>query len=190
MQQAASLTHLSAVDPATNLYNRSFLDKRVAEEVNRSQRQNLQFTVVMVELDHLNLYASICGAAAATAATKKTVAAIIRSARQMDVVCSFNSETFCIILPGTARPDAMPVAKRIRKACARLKAPGADALPAGKLSASIGLAAFPADGATCQALLDAAKDALYQAKAGGRDRIVLHEAVADTGGDPRQVFSK
>ena len=190
MQQAESLTHLSAVDPATNLYNRSFLDKRVAEEVNRSQRQNLQFTVVMVELDHLNLYASICGAAAATAATKKTVAAILRSARQMDVVCSFNSETFCIILPGTARPDAMPVAKRIRKACARLKAPGADALPAGKLSASIGLAAFPADGATCQALLDAAKDALYQAKAGGRDRIVLHEAVADTGGDPRQVFSK
>ncbi len=189
MKQTELLTNLSAVDPATNLYNRNFLDKRMAEEVNRSQRQNLQFTVVMIELDYLNLYASICGAAAAAAATRKTVAAIIRSARQMDVVCSFSSETFCIILPGTPKNDALPVANRISKACSRMKIPGADALPSGKLSASIGLAAYPDDGETAEALLDAAKGALYQATADGRDCIVLHEAVVDTVEDPLRIFS-
>jgi diguanylate cyclase (GGDEF)-like protein len=188
-RQAQLLTNLSAVDPATNLYNRSFLDKRLAEEVNRSQRQQLQFTVVLVELDHLLLYSSLCGTAAATAAIKKTVAAINRSARQMDVVCSFGSETFCIILPGTPKAEAMPVAARISKACSRMKNPGADALPSGKLSASIGLAGFPADGETPEALLDAAKDALYQAKADGRDCIVLHDAVADNGEDPLALLS-
>lgn len=189
LRQTELLLNLSAVDPATNLYNRSFLDKRLAEEVNRSQRQSLQFTVVMVELDHLNLYASLCGGAAAAAATKKTVAAIIRSARQMDVVCSFGSETFCIILPGTPKNDALPVADRINKACSRMKVPGAESLPSGKLSASIGLAAYPEDGETPAALLAAASTALYRATADGRDCIVLHEAVADSGADPLAVFS-
>jgi diguanylate cyclase (GGDEF)-like protein len=189
IKQTEQLANLSAVDPATNLYNRSFLDKRLAEEVNRSQRQELQFTVVMIELDHLGLYASICGKAAAAAATKKTVAAITRSARQMDVVCSFTNDTFCIILPGTPRDDALPVAARISRACSRLKAPGAESLPSGKLSASIGLAAYPVDGETPAALLDAARNALYRATADGRDCIVLHEAVADTVDDPLAVFS-
>ena len=189
LKQTELLTSLSAVDPATNLYNRNFLDKRLIEEVNRSQRQQLQFTVVMIELDHLSRYASICGTAAAAAATRKTVAAISRSARLMDVVCSAGSDTFCIILPGTAKADAMPVANRISKACSRMKVPGADALPSGKLSASIGLATFPADGETPEALLAAAGDALYQATADGRDCIVLHEAVAENNDDPLALFS-
>jgi len=181
-QQAEMLTNLSAVDPATKLYNRSFLDKRLSEEVNRSQRQNLKFTIVLVELDHLNLYASICGLAAASAAIKKTVAAITRSARQMDVVCSFNSETFCIILPGTLKSDAIPVANRIRKATSRMKIPGVDSLPAGKLSASIGLAMFPEDSGDADGLLAAATDALFKAKSKGRDCVVFHEAALENTG--------
>jgi diguanylate cyclase (GGDEF)-like protein len=173
--QAEILTNLSAVDPATNLYNRSFLDKRLAEEVNRSQRQNLQFTTVLVELDHLNLYSSICGSAAAAAVIKKTVAAITRSARQMDVVCSFNSETFCLILPGTLKNDALPVTERIRKATSRMKIPGQENLPSGKISSSIGLATFPDDAQDAEGMLVAAMDALYRAKADGRDCVVLHE---------------
>jgi diguanylate cyclase (GGDEF)-like protein len=173
--QAEMLTHLSAVDPATNLYNRSFLDRRLEEEINRSQRQGLQFTTVLVELDHLNLYASICGSAAAAAVIKKTVAAIIRSARQMDVVCCFNSETFCIILPGTQKSDALPVTERIRKGLSRIKIPGQESLPTGKISSSIGLAAFPEDSIEADGLLLAGMTALYQAKADGRDCVVLHE---------------
>lgn len=189
MKQTELLINLSAVDPATNLYNRSFLDKRLAEEVNRSQRQELQFTVVMIEPDHLNLYASLCGTAAASAATKKIVAAINRSARQMDVVCSYTSDKFCIILPGTPKADALPVANRISKACARLKIPGVDALPSGRISASIGLVAYPEDGETPAVLLDAAEKALYQATADGRDCIVLNDAVTDTVEDPLMVFA-
>jgi len=181
-QQAEMLTNLSAVDPATKLYNRSFLDKRLSEEVNRSQRQNLKFTVVLVELDHLNLYASICGLAAASAAIKKTVAAITRSARQMDVVCSFNSETFCIILPGTLKSDATPVANQIRKTTSRMKIPGVDSLPAGKLSASIGLAMFPEDSGDTDGLLAAAADALFKAKSEGRNCVVIHEAASENTG--------
>lgn len=173
--QTEMLSNLSAVDPATNLYNRSFLDRRLAEELNRSQRQDLHFTILLVELDHLSLYASICGGAAAAAAIKKTVAAINRSARQMDVVCAFNSETFCLILPGTSKTDALPVAERIRKATARMKIPGQESLPAGKISASIGLATFPADAQETDGLLAAAMAALSRAKAEGRDCIVLHE---------------
>lgn len=174
-QQAELLTNLAAIDPATSLYNRSFLDKRLAEEVNRSQRQSLEFSLIMIELDYLGLYASLCGPAAGAAAMKKSVAAITRSARQMDVVCSYNSDTFCIILPGTMKPAAMPVAERVRKMFARLHIPGEENLPTGKLSSSIGIAAFPGDGETAADLMSAALHALQQAKAEGRDRISVYE---------------
>ncbi len=173
--EAELLTNLSAVDPATNLYNRSFLDKRLTEEVNRSQRQSLEFTIIMIELDYLNLYTSLCGPAAGAAAIKKNVAAITRSARQMDVICSYNSEIFCVILPGTLKGDALPVAERVRKACARLHIPGVESLPTGKLSSSIGIASFPADSETVEGLISSALHALQQAKAEGRDRIVFHK---------------
>jgi len=186
-QQAELLTNLSAVDPATNLYNRSFLDKRLAEEVNRSQRQQLEFTIVMIGLDYLTLYASLCGPAAAATAIKKTVAAINRSARQMDVVCSYNNDTFCIILPGTSKKAAVPVAERVRKACARLKIPGVESLPNGKISSSIGVAAYPADGEDASVLLSATMDALYLARAEGRDRIFLHKGMPKTGRDTLQT---
>lgn len=177
-QQAELLTNLSAVDPATKLYNRSFLDKRLTEEVNRSERQSLEFTIIMIELDYLNLYASLYGPAAGATAIKKSVAAITRSARQMDVVCSYNNETFCVILPGTGKQDALPVAERVRKSCARLHIPGDESLPTGKLSSSIGIASFPADGETAEVLINSALHALQQAKAEGRDRIVFHESLA------------
>jgi len=188
-QQTEMLINLSAVDPTTNLYNRSFLDKRLFEEINRSQRQGLQFTIVMIELDHLNLYASICGSAATAALIKKIVAAITRSARQMDVVCSFNSETFCIILPGTPQSDALPVTSRFRKAAARMKTPGEESLPSGKISSSIGLATYPADALEPEGLLAAAMAALYRAKAEGRDCVCLHEvAESDPGVDLTAIF--
>lgn len=187
-QQAELLINLSAVDPATSLYNRSFLDKRLAEEVNRSQRQQLEFTIVMIELDYLPLYASLCGPAAAAAAIKKTVAAITRSARQMDVVCSYNNDTFCIILPGTMKKDAEPVAQRVSRSCSKLQIPGMESLPTGKISSSIGVAAYPLDGMDAEGLLSAAQEALYQAKAEGRDRIVYHGVSAEgdesTDGEP------
>jgi diguanylate cyclase (GGDEF)-like protein len=175
-RQAELLANLAAVDPATNLYNRSFLDKRLAEEVNRSQRQGLAFSIVMVEMDYLALYTSLCGPAAAAAAIKKTVAALTRSARQMDVVCSYGSGTFCIILPGTPKGESAPVAERVRRSCSRLKIPGVDALPSGRMSFSIGVSAYPADGGDADSLLSAALDALYLAKAEGRDRVVYYEA--------------
>lgn len=187
--QTEMLSNLSAIDPATNLYNRSFLDRRLTEEINRSQRQNLQFTIVLVELDHLSLYASICGAAAAAAVIKKTVTAINRSARQMDVVCAFTSETFCIILPGTLKTEALPVAERIRKATSRMKIPGQESLPSGKISASIGLATFPVDAQEAEGLLVAAMGAVSRAKAEGRDCIVLHEVeVSSPNPDLEAVF--
>lgn len=176
--RAELLGNLVAVDPATNLYNRGFLDKRLAEEINRSQRQGLVFSMVMVELDHLSLYESLCGPAAGAAAIKKIVAAITRSARQMDVVCSYDGQTFCILLPGTPKEETVPVAERVRRSCSRLKIPGSEALPSGKISSSIGVVAYPLDGADAPALLEAARAALYLAKAEGRDRVVSHDGGA------------
>jgi len=85
----------------------------------------------------------------------------------------------------TLNKDAIPVAKRIRKATSKMKIPGQESLPSGKISSSIGLATFPDDALEADGLLATALTALYQAKAEGRD-CVVHHGLSESNPEPEQ----
>jgi diguanylate cyclase (GGDEF)-like protein len=172
-EQVARLEELSVTDPLTGLYNRRFLEKRLEEELNRSTRQKLNFTLMIVDLDHFKAYNDLCGHLAGDQALKKTAGLLGGSAREMDVVTRYGGEEFCIVLPGTSKRESVFVAERIRRAIENAPFPREQELPRGALTASFGLAAFPDDGQSARALLGAADIALYQAKRTGRNRIVL-----------------
>ncbi|HEY6007475.1 MAG TPA: sensor domain-containing diguanylate cyclase, partial [Geobacteraceae bacterium] len=170
-ERTTTLERLAATDPLTGLYNRSFLFRRLNEEVNRSSRHRLAFSLLLVELDYFNLYAELCGAAIAKEVLEKAATLFCACARQMDVVSRYGEATFCLLLPGTAKQDALTVARRIRTAFERETFPCEENLPAEKITTSIGIAAFPDDAATGAELLVTAEAAIYQAKADGRNRI-------------------
>ena len=79
-------------------------------------------------------------------------------------------------MPGSARDESVRIAERIRRRLGELRTETADALTTG----SFGLATWPEDGETAAALIEAADAALYEAKRGGRDRIVLAGAQETT----------
>ena len=175
LQQALQFEELSVTDPLTGLYNRRFLERRMEEEISRSMRQDLSLSVIIIDLDHFKNYNDLCGHLAGDRALKRTAHVLRRSARDMDIVTRYGGEEFCILLPGTSKKESLLVAERMRNSIDKESFPRQELLPFGRLTASMGIASFPADGNTAHALINAADIALYEAKTAGRNRTVLFE---------------
>jgi len=176
LEKAGKFEQLAITDPLTGLYNRRFLEDRLQEEFSRGERQKQNFCILLADLDSFKVYNDLCGHLAGDEALRKVAEVMRRSAREMDVVTRFGGEEFCLILPGTGKKESIFVGERIRRAIEAESFPGESHLPLGRLTTSIGIASFPADGVTANALLHAADLALYTAKQSGRNRLVLFEA--------------
>ena len=174
-EQVSRLEELSMTDHLTGLHNRRFLNMRMEEELNRSSRQDLDLAVMMIDIDYFKQYNDICGHLAGDKALEKLADILKGSSRAMDVVARFGGEEFCIILPGASREETKVVAARIQDTIDRETFVAEELLPLGRLTASIGIAFFPRDGKTPQALVNAADGALYKAKAAGRNAICVYQ---------------
>ena len=173
LEKSHKLEQLSVTDHLTGLYNRRFLRSRLEEELNRSARYGLPFTVIFIDLDFFKIYNDLCGHLAGDRALQKTADIIKSGVRDMDTVARYGGEEFCIILPGAEKSESVLVAERIRQGIEKEKFPNEGSLPFGRLTASFGIASFPQDGHTFTTLIHSADMALYRAKAEGRNRIML-----------------
>lgn len=179
LEKAGQLEQLAITDPLTGLYNRRLLEDRLQEEFNRSERQQQSFCIILADLDSFKIYNDICGHLAGDNALRKTANLMRRTAREMDIVTRYGGEEFCLILPGIGKTESVFVGDRIRRAIEAESFPGESHLPLGRLTVSIGIAAFPVDGVTTNELIHSADLALYRAKALGRNRLVLFEPSLD-----------
>ncbi|HXV21489.1 MAG TPA: sensor domain-containing diguanylate cyclase [Desulfuromonadales bacterium] len=175
LESAAHFEEQAMTDPLTGVYNRRFLDRRLEEELNRSSRQHLEFSLMLLDIDHFKIYNDLCGHLAGDSALTKIAALLKETAREMDVVTRYGGEEFCILLPGTPAREARLAAERVRRELELESFAGEELLPLGRLTVSIGLATYPLDGDDPSALIHAADLALYQAKSQGRNRIASRE---------------
>ena len=175
-ERAGQLEKLSLTDPLTGLYNRRFLEPRLEEEISRSRRQGQSFSLILADLDNFKIYNDICGHLAGDKALRKAALLMRRSAREMDLVVRYGGEEFCLILPNTSKKESLFVAERLRRSIESDIFPGETNLPLGRLTVSLGVAAYPEDGDAIHDLINAADLALYRAKALGRNRTVLYDS--------------
>lgn len=173
LEKSFKLEQLSVTDHLTGLYNRRFLRNRLEEELNRSSRHDLPLTVIFIDLDYFKIYNDLCGHLAGDKALQKAADIIKGGVRDMDIVARYGGEEFCVILPDTAKSEAVLVAERIRLEIEIERFPKEENLPCRRLTASFGVASFPQDGLTYTTLIHSADMALYKAKAEGRNRIIL-----------------
>jgi len=177
----ATLREQSSRDPLTGLFNRRYMEESLDRELRRAMRETYPLGVIMADLDHLKAFNDAHGHAAGDMALQLVGNFLHGAVRGEDVACRFGGEEFVVILPKATLEDTTRRAEALRLGVAsqRVESRG-PTLPA--VTMSLGVAAFPDHGVSAEALLQAADQALYRAKAAGRDRV----AVAGSAG-PRGI---
>jgi len=156
-------------DALTGLLNQGTFQQWLARSVEAGER----FGVLMLDLDNFKAVNDAMGHQAGNELLARIARTIVGASRETDRVFRYGGDEFAAILPATDGAGAAAAAERIRSALRRISFPG----PAGGsgVTASIGIATFPADGSTADLVLLAADRACFVAKRSGRDGIATAE---------------
>jgi diguanylate cyclase (GGDEF)-like protein/PAS domain S-box-containing protein len=171
-------------DPLTNLFNRRYLEETLERELARAAREDYSLCVIMIDLDHFKRVNDAYGHEAGDEVLKALALTLSEQCRRGDFACRFGGEEFMIVMPNITMDTAYERAENIRQSLNSLHVPyGQYNLT---ITISMGIACYPINGETREAILRAADQAMYGAKEAGRDHIlsydefqVLQEAMED-----------
>jgi diguanylate cyclase (GGDEF)-like protein len=172
LQLHASLREQSIRDPLTNLFNRRFMQESLARELQRAERTGQPLAVIFCDLDHFKYFNDTFGHAAGDDVLCALADLLRLKTRASDIVCRYGGEEFVLILPDAALEDATRRMENLRSEVKALRIQH-NGQQLDQLTISIGVAAFPTHGRSAEALLKAADEAAYWAKADGRDRVIM-----------------
>ena len=164
----ARIEHMAHYDTVTGLPNRALLADRLAQEVARAHRGERPFAVLLFDLDGFKEVNDTWGHAAGDRALQIVADRCRELMRASDTVGRLGGDEFLVLLPETTLEGAHHVAEKLRASLAE-PYPLGDAI--GRMTASVGLAMFPAHGSEPETLQRAADAALYEAKREGKDRV-------------------
>lgn len=171
------LKHIGLTDPLTGVNNRRYVERRLQEEIGRSCRHGHPLSCLYIDIDHFKQINDKFGHQAGDEVLREVAQRIKAELRLSDALGRFGGEEFVVLLIDAETPDACNVAERIRAGMADVVV----TLACGEtlaVTVSIGVATFftAADpqkvDAIARQLLMHADQALYQAKAGGRNRVI------------------
>jgi diguanylate cyclase (GGDEF)-like protein len=164
---------LAITDPLTGVFNRRCFFELAEIEFLRSQRLAMPMAVLLIDIDHFKGVNDRYGHAVGDVVLSQVAQSCAGGLRHYDVLARYGGEEFVALLPSTDLGTATVVAERLRNGVAALRAPlkqpvgGKDTIES---TISIGAAALTAPITSFSALLELADQAMYRAKASGRNR--------------------
>lgn len=162
---------LAITDELTDLYNYRHLQQRLDDEIHRAERYGKRLSFLMLDVDNFKRVNDVHGHRVGDQVLASVGQVLKTTVREVDIVARYGGEEFSVILPETDAPGAFIAAEKIREAISLFRFRDADGEPIIHVTISIGLASFPAHATDKESLLRAADDALYHAKATGKDRV-------------------
>jgi diguanylate cyclase (GGDEF)-like protein len=168
------LAHMAQFDALTGLPNRTMLQDRLALTLLQSQRRHLNAAVLFVDLDRFKLINDTLGHHQGDALIRQVGQRLLDCVRPGDTVGRISGDEFAVVLADLARADdAALVAQKALAALARTFDLGGNEA---YVTASIGIAVYPADGADAETLLKNADMAMYRAKESARNSYCFFTA--------------
>lgn len=167
--KASEFEQLSFTDGLTGLPNLSYLEDRLTEEIKRSSRYRTAMSFLMIDVDEFKSYNDNFGHAEGNKALQIVGICLKESLRDTDFAARFGGEEFSIILPQTATAEAADIAERVRERIEK------ESFPNRPVTVSIGVASVSKSLNNKDALIEAADEALYEAKRIGRNNVQVYE---------------
>lgn len=162
----------SVRDPLTGLFNRRHMTETLRKSISESQKSGKKLSVIAVDVDHFKKFNDNHGHDAGDMVLRAVGSVLEQACDGDDVACRPGGEEFTLIVSGASQEDVMTKAEMLRQGIEAIVVRyGEKALP--RITISLGVAHYPAHGTMPQDLLRASDDALYDAKAKGRNQVCL-----------------
>jgi diguanylate cyclase (GGDEF)-like protein len=163
----ARLAYLAQFDPLTGLPNRALLADRFSQVIVLAKRHGSPVAVLFIDLDEFKAVNDTLGHAGGDALLREVAARLHSAVRTGDTVARISGDEFAVVLADLVRlEDAALVAQKvIDQLAGPVQIEGSEVF----VTASVGIATFPADGADAETLIGAADAAMYRAKQSGRN---------------------
>ena len=168
----SELEQLAMTDFLTGLFNRRFFIQRSTDEVKRAKRNAEPLALLMLDFDEFKKVNDTFGHETGDLALQQVASVMSTSLREIDILGRMGGEEFAVLLPNTSLEEALLLAERVRQSIENISFEKSKGLL--KITASIGVAAFTDEMSDIDDLIRNADNALYQAKANGRNCVVAY----------------
>ncbi len=159
-------------DPLTEIYNRRYMKETLRQEFSRAKRLHTTIGLLMIDLDHFKKINDTFGHDTGDLVLRRVARELRKNSRAEDTVCRFGGEEFCLVCPDISLENAQYLADKFRKRIRNLDI-RINHKPIDTVTLSVGVALFPHHAHDAELLLKSADEALYRAKAEGRDRVMV-----------------
>jgi len=172
------LNELAERDGLTGLYNRRIFDDLIRRVWRQARREKETLEIIFVDIDNFKVYNDLCGHQAGDDSLKAVARCIASSAkRPFDFCARYGGDEFVLVLYGPPQDYARTLPEEIRRAVAALAIPHEGSGVGNLMTVSVGVAlARPGAGRSLAGAVQAADEALYEAKRAGRNRAVFKDA--------------
>jgi diguanylate cyclase (GGDEF)-like protein len=159
-------------DPLTSLFNRRYLMESLFQSIGRAERQRTPLSAMLIDIDDFKLFNDTYGHDTGDLVLQRVAGEMHQCTRKEDTLSRYGGEEFCLVCPDLNGKDVERLAERLCERIRRLTLE-IDGASISTITISVGIAIYPEHGRNGEDLLREADEALYQAKALGKNQASL-----------------
>ncbi len=183
IKQISVLKYETITDPLIGIYNRRHFNQKLTEEILRAHRYNFQLSMLLLDIDHFKNVNDTYGHYIGDLVLKSLGHLLLKNVRETDIVARYGGEEIVVITPHTSVSAAADLAERLRQAVETsimMPTDEQEDRQAVTITVSIGVAGLDRQIINNQSLIERTDKALYRAKQGGRNRVVVCNSREET----------
>jgi len=161
---------LATTDGLTELYNHRYFQEQMIVNIENAKRYGTEFSLILIDIDFFKKFNDKFGHQSGDAVLKQVAQTLKKNVRTTDIVCRYGGEEMSVILTNTKKETGIQIAQKLCNAVSERVFDLANNQKE-HVTISLGVASYPQDGETSQAIIECSDQGLYKAKENGRNQV-------------------